>query len=362
MPQFLGQSRILPPQNNLAEQLPLLGNTIAKAIEMRAKRNQEREIGEAFQKGGIEAAGEAAFAAGRPDLGIQLAVTQAKLSAARPETFTQEVLPDGTPIQVSSKTGKRIAAPMSIEQRAQIAQAGADRINVSTQKGINDKLIERAFAGIDAGAAANQKIVQLNQMEEALNNPDVFTGPGGQVVNYVKGVASVLGIPVKGAADAEIADRMSKRFAISLASDIDLGKLSNDDRAFLQSIPAGLTTLPEGNRRLIALERVAAQASVEKAAIWNEALANRDDQGSISTEAISKIAEIDARVAAEAKRVVADLRAVEKQASVRSPLAGLPPLNQLSFAQIQKLNPKHLTADQKQIVRSRIRELEAGAR
>ena len=53
---------------------------------------------------------------------------------------------------------------------------------------------------------------------------------------------------MKGVSTAEIIDKTSKRLAIGLTSQLDLGRLSDGDREFLQSIQTGLNISPDGKQ------------------------------------------------------------------------------------------------------------------
>jgi hypothetical protein len=72
MPPFLPQSKLLYPDNaDVSGQLSLLGDTIGRAIGDYRNQQRMQAIGDAAKGGNFEAARDAAFGAGRVDLGIK---------------------------------------------------------------------------------------------------------------------------------------------------------------------------------------------------------------------------------------------------------------------------------------------------
>jgi hypothetical protein len=72
MPPFLPQSKLLYPDNaDVSGQLSLLGDTIGRAIGDYRNQQRMQAIGDAAKGGNFEAARDAAFGAGRVDLGVK---------------------------------------------------------------------------------------------------------------------------------------------------------------------------------------------------------------------------------------------------------------------------------------------------
>lgn len=204
-------------------------------------------------------------------------------------------------------------------------------------------------------AIANERQGSLLILEDALSNPDVFTGTGGDAINKIKQAGStLLGLDFRGVPDAELARTIGTGLALKLRTELP-GKLSDTDVKLLKSLPPGLNRSPEANRRLLEILRLQNDLKIRKAEIWRNNL--DPERGVVSPEGFADIAQADAQAARAIKSKIQDLRAQSKQLSSRSPLAGVP-IGQMTESQLNSLDPNDLTLNQKREAGNRLRTLQ----
>lgn len=166
--------------------------------------------------------------------------------------------------------------PGYLAGRTAIAQAGAPRtsVNLPPLEKAYDKSRGQFFADtanqLDQSAlTAQSRISQLDRMEAALSNPDVYTGTAGEAVTGLKRTAGALGFNVEGVADAEVAQSIGNQLALGLRNTGQgagmPGSMSDGDRQFLVNATAGLGKTPAGNALLLDYSRRVARREVEMA-------------------------------------------------------------------------------------------------
>jgi hypothetical protein len=105
------------------------------------------------------------------------------------------------------------------------------------------------------GRDATAGIGKLERLRQALSNPAVYQGTGGNAVNYLKGVGASLGFQVEGLTDAEVAQGLTRELALEIRNPSGgagmPGALSDSDRKYLESIAASLGNRPETNAQKI---------------------------------------------------------------------------------------------------------------
>lgn len=191
-----------------------------------------------------------------------------------------------------------------------------------------NKLFAKEYADLrKQGAQAASQRNDVVMLADALANPEVYTGTGGKAINSLKKAAGTLfGLPVKGVAPAEIIDKTSKRLAIGLQNQLDMGKLSDGDREFLLSIQTGLNVSPEANRRLAQLARLHNQFQIDlRDAANNFVRQNRRLDARFAP--IQK--QIEDQFYQAFRNINAEWEQGGQQAPARSPAAGMFGLNDL---------------------------------
>lgn len=105
--------------------------------------------------------------------------------------------------------------------------------------------------GIKNAMTARRDLNDLKVLGQALQDPNMYQGRGGETVHSIKKTLGTLfGLPVKGVGMGELVLRSSKKAALALKGDLP-GPLSDSDRKFLESLPPGLSKSNEGNRLIV---------------------------------------------------------------------------------------------------------------
>lgn len=137
---------------------------------------------------------------------------------------------------------------------------GASRTNINMPK-METKYDEtlgaelaKEFVNANRSAATAQRdLANLDVMMQALNDPNLYTGTGGNLIQGVKKSAETLfGVPVKGTSSGEILQNLASEIAVANKDKLP-GPMSDADRQFLVDMAPNLTKTPEGNRLIIEL-------------------------------------------------------------------------------------------------------------
>lgn len=139
-------------------------------------------------------------------------------------------------------------------------RAGADNINVGgAEKGYDKTIGEgygKRFLDIQGGAdGARRAINALDVMDQVMSQPGFYSGAGANYVTQLKRLGSSLGMEVEGIDSIESFNAMAKQAALdAMGGSLGTG-FSNADRDFVLDQVPGLQNTPEGNRRLIGIQR-----------------------------------------------------------------------------------------------------------
>lgn len=134
----------------------------------------------------------------------------------------------------------------------------------------------------DAGRNAQRQLITMKAMYKAFDNPAVYQGTGGALVNGFKKFLSSIGVPVEGMDDAAIINSGKTQLMGTLRKDIMPGALSAQELQFLVDIVPELGKLPEQNKAIANLFMKAYQRQEEAAAFANRYYLNHktwDAQG-----------------------------------------------------------------------------------
>ena len=122
----------------------------------------------------------------------------------------------------------------------------------------------------NAGNAANAQLITLNAMNKAIQNPAVYQGTGGGLVNAFKTALASAGVDVAGLDDAAIINSGKSQLMGSLRKDLMPGPMSDRDIQFLVNIVPDLGKTREQNIAILNLFTKAYQRQVEAAAFVND--------------------------------------------------------------------------------------------
>jgi len=118
-------------------------------------------------------------------------------------------------------------------------------------KAMGPKLAEEFIEAQKAGAGAQHAIANLDVMKQAISDPNLYTGTGGQTVQAIKRAGETLfGVPVKGTASGEVVQSLGTELALGNREKLP-GPMSNADREFLVEMGPSLSKTPEGNRLIL---------------------------------------------------------------------------------------------------------------
>jgi hypothetical protein len=156
--------------------------------------------------------------------------------------------------------------PQLLELEKELRRASAPSVTVTGEKAQAAEVGKEVFGklqenALKAGVNAPKRLGTLDIMERALNDPNFYSGSGGQAMTAFKRGLVALGMDdAATAAPNEVFDKMSKQVVTEVLSGekggAGLGSgVSNADRDFITGIVPGLQNTPEGNRTLIEIQR-----------------------------------------------------------------------------------------------------------
>ena len=133
-------------------------------------------------------------------------------------------------------------------------------------KGYGDRFIDIQKEGIGAQKA----IMSLNVMEQAMKQPGFYTGTGSDLVKNAKRLATAVGLNADGVSDMETFNAMAKQAALeTMGGSLGTG-FSNADRDFVLDQVPTLANSPEGNAKLIAVQKKLAERKLQIAQLARE--------------------------------------------------------------------------------------------
>ncbi|HET8700869.1 MAG TPA: hypothetical protein VFL97_04290 [Nitrococcus sp.] len=143
----------------------------------------------------------------------------------------------------------------------EIKQIGGGGVNVSVngERGFDKTVGEgygKRFLDIqDAAQSAQRTLDGLDVMEQAMSDPNFYSGSGADYINGLKRLGASIGINPDSVSSAETFNAMAKQAALdSMGGSLGTG-FSNADRDFVTDQVPSLSNTPEGNRKLIAIQR-----------------------------------------------------------------------------------------------------------
>ncbi len=216
--------------------------------------------------------------------------------------------------------------------KQQNARAGASSVNVKlpTLENEYDKSRGKFYADsanqIDTEAlGASGRMGQLDRMDAALSNPNVYTGTAGETITGLKRAAGSLGFDVEGVPDAEVAQAVGNQMALELRNPSGgagmPGALSDKDREFLVASVPGLGKTPAGNKLLLGYYKKVEKRKVEVAKLLRD---YEIRNGRVGPGFYQELAEFSARNPLFTEADLRRAREIERQNPQRNPGAGTP--------------------------------------
>lgn len=164
------------------------------------------------------------------------------------------------------------------QRQIELKRAGATNVNNMLPSGekaydaeqgktYSNTFTDMQKAGRDSIAATSN----LNKMDELINDPNFYSGSGGEAVTAAKNLAVSLGITdAKDAAPNELFSKIAKKTVLDSAGGSLGTGFSNADRSFLEATVPALSTTKEGNKQIIQLGRKVQQRNQDVAKLARE--------------------------------------------------------------------------------------------
>lgn len=156
--------------------------------------------------------------------------------------------------------------------QTEMRRAGATSVNVGgAEKGFDKTVGEgygKRFLGMQEEAQGAQRALNaLNIMEQSLNDPNFYSGFGAERTLQLKRIGAAMGLDPKGITSMETFNSMTKQAALdTMGGSLGTG-FSNADRDFVIDQVPNAGNTPEGNRRLVEIQRKLNQRKQEIAQI-----------------------------------------------------------------------------------------------
>jgi len=242
--------------------------------------------------------GDAYIRAGGQSGNMELIKLGASLNADAAKNGVDEwsfgVLPDGTEVKRNKRTGQSIptgrSAPKPDEPTADekgyaravkegysgsftdyqimLKRAGVANQESKSDEALGTGLGNDAMARLKGGDAGWEQLSVLNKMEAEMNDPAFFSGAGSTQLMWAKKAAVSLGIADPDSVSSmESFSALSKNAALkAMGGSLGTG-FSNADRDFVEQQVPTTSNTPEGNKRIISVQRAVAQRKIEVADI-----------------------------------------------------------------------------------------------
>lgn len=122
----------------------------------------------------------------------------------------------------------------------------------------------------DLAKASRANLGNLKVMEDAIADPGFYSGFGSDQVLQLKRMASALGMDPDGVDSMETFNALNKQAALqAMGGSLGTG-FSNADRDFVVEQVPSLTNTPQGNKKIIEIQRKIAERNIEIAAMATE--------------------------------------------------------------------------------------------
>jgi len=183
---------------------------------------------------------------------------------------------------------------------------------------------ELAKEFIDANrtaATAQRDIANLDVLNQALSDPNLYTGTGGNVIQGIKkGAETLFGVPVKGTSSGEVMQNLASEIAVANKDKLP-GPMSDADRQFLVDMAPNLSKTPEGNRLIIGLGMEHKRWQIERAKAARAYAAQNG--GRLDSGYYAAVGDLDAQYEQKFKTILTQMRGMG-QLAPRSPTVGVP--------------------------------------
>ncbi|MEM7730422.1 MAG: hypothetical protein AAF311_14320 [Pseudomonadota bacterium] len=164
--------------------------------------------------------------------------------------------------------------PFQRSRDGKVSAIGGGGTNVAVDLGRGETEYDRTVGKANAEyfvairseeQAARRALNSLDVMERAMSDPGFYSGAGVERVAQLKKFGAALGLNADGISSMETFNAQAKSAALdTMGGSLGAG-FSNADRSFVTEQVPGLENTPEGNRKLIAIQRAINQRKLDMA-------------------------------------------------------------------------------------------------
>ncbi len=150
--------------------------------------------------------------------------------------------------------------PTGREAYREYRQSGSAQVNIAGPEKGYDKTIGEGYGKRfldmqDEAQAAQRALNALDVMEQSLSQPGFYSGAGGEQIQQLKRMGAALGMDPEGISSIETFNAMSKQAALDAMGGSLGSGFSNADRDFVIEQVPNLGNTPEGNTKLVDIQR-----------------------------------------------------------------------------------------------------------
>jgi hypothetical protein len=159
------------------------------------------------------------------------------------------------------------------DYKTDLAKAKAQNISVETKvETEQQKLAAKRFDALNSeitssASSARTKIATLDRLGQLIDDPNIKTGKGAELILEAKKLAKTAGFDVGDLSGPEAMRAIGNQFVLELRNPSGgagmPGAMSDSDRVFLQGMGPGLLNTPEGNRLIVDYMKRMAQRSLD---------------------------------------------------------------------------------------------------
>lgn len=156
------------------------------------------------------------------------------------------------------------------EWKVEQSKAGASNVTVGAEK-TYDTTVGKGYGDLfndlqKEARSANSTLGALNVMEQSMSNDKFYSGFGAEQLLTARRAASALGLDPEGISDMETFNAQTKGAALAAMGGSLGAGFSNADRSFVEGQVPSFENTPDGNRKLIDVNRKLAKRKQEIAA------------------------------------------------------------------------------------------------
>lgn len=178
------------------------------------------------------------------------------------------------------------------EQNAKKATNVSQTVEAAGGKKLAEALSKRYIDAQKEGLESASTVRLYETMDKILDDPNVYTGTAGNEIATLKKLGTtLLGLNLKGVANAEVAKKITDELALSFKKESADPSTSNFERKIYERMATGLTDSAAGRKLLVAMRVGDLAYKAEVAKTFREHLKENGDVDPRVDDALVKLAE-----------------------------------------------------------------------